>query len=168
MSLHRLVLVLNASYEPIHITTARRAFTLIFKGAAVVEERSAYVVRTDKIDIPVPSVIRLLRYRRVPRQNRSVSRKGILLRDRSTYQYCRREMMPAALTLDHVIPRSRGGESTWENLVASCRLCNNRKGNRTPGEAGMELARAPRQISIHAKHRLMAGDQDVWSRYMFA
>ncbi len=88
MSLNRLVLVLNASYEPIHICTARRAITLTCKGAAVVEELSAYTIRTSKLNIPVPNVIRLVRYRRVPRQNRSVSRKGIILRDGSACQYC--------------------------------------------------------------------------------
>src|SRR5205823_1597385 len=158
---HRLVLVLNASYEPIQIASARRAITLVCKGAAVVEEVSAYTIRTSKISIPVPNVIRLVRYRRVPRQNRSVSRKGILLRDGLACQYCRGRFGPGDLTLDHVLPRSRGGASTWENLVACCFPCNNRKGNRTPAEAGMALAKQPRQISIHAKHRLLAGDEAV-------
>ena len=76
-------------------------------------------------------------------------------------------MAPGALTLDHVVPRSRNGESTWENLVASCRPCNNRKGNRTPQEAGMTLARPPRQIGMHTKHRLMVGDDPAWNKYLF-
>lgn len=168
MSLNRLVLVLNASYEPINITPARHALTLVFKGAAVVEDVSRYVVRTAKISIPVPNVIRLVRYRRVPRQNRSVSRKGILLRDGFTCQYCQTKLAAGELTLDHVIPRSRGGLSTWENLAACCFPCNNRKGNRTPDEAGMVILKQPRQISIHAKHRLMAGDSSAWDRYLFA
>lgn len=167
MSLNRLVLVLNASYEPINITTARRALTLVLKGAAVVEERSPYTVRTARIDIPIPSVIRLQRYRRVPRINRSVSRKGIILRDACTCQYCHSKLPSHSLTLDHVVPRSRAGESTWENLVASCRPCNNRKGNRTPQEAGMMLAKQPRQIGLHAKHRLMAGNERTWEKYLF-
>ena len=167
MSLNRIVLVLNASYEPINITSARRALTLVLKGAAVVEERSPYTVRTAQMNIPIPSVVRLQKYRRMPRRNRSVSRKGIILRDSSTCQYCRATLPSHSLTLDHVIPRSRAGESTWENLVASCRPCNNRKGNRTPQEAGMPLARQPRQIGIHAKHRLMVGDQQVWEKYLF-
>jgi 5-methylcytosine-specific restriction endonuclease McrA len=69
--------------------------------------------------------------------------------------------------MDHVIPRSRGGASTWENLVASCFACNNKKGDRTPGEAGMTLAKQPRQLHIHAKHRLLAADEQVWQRYLF-
>jgi 5-methylcytosine-specific restriction endonuclease McrA len=168
MSLNRLVLVINASYEPINITSARRALTLVLKGAAVVEAVSAFKIRTSKITIPVPSVVRLCRYRKMPRLNRSVSRKGIILRDGSACQYCGRSLPAKDLTLDHVIPRSRDGSSTWENMVASCFPCNNKKGSRTPQEAGMSLARAPRQISIHAKHRLMAGaDEPAWERYLF-
>ena len=89
MSLNRLCLVINASYEAINVTSARRALTLVFKGAAVVEEVSeGFTIRTAKIGFPLPSVVRLMRYRRMPRQNRSVSRKGILLRDGSSCQYC--------------------------------------------------------------------------------
>jgi 5-methylcytosine-specific restriction endonuclease McrA len=167
MSLNRLVLVLNATYEPIHICTARRAITLTCKGAAVVEEASAHTIRTPRLNIPVPNVIRLVRYRRVPRQNRSVSRKGIILRDSSACQYCGSVLAGKELTMDHVIPRSRGGFSNWENLVSCCFPCNNRKGNRTPQEAGMALAKQPHQIGIHARHRLMAGDARVWDKYLF-
>ncbi len=167
MSLQRLVLVLNASYEPINIVPARRALTLVLGGKAIVEERSKHIVRTSKINVPIPSVIRLMTYRRIPRQNRSISRKGIILRDGSACQYCRSVLPPRDLTLDHVVPRSRGGESTWENLVSSCFPCNNKKGNRTPQEAGILLAKQPRQITIHAKHRLLAGDEATWDRYMF-
>jgi len=167
VSLNRLVLVINASYEPINICSARRALTLVLKGDAVVEEVSAYVVRTSKISIPLPSVVRLQKYRRMPRQNRSVSRKGIVLRDSSTCQYCRQKLPLRELTLDHVIPRSRGGASTWENLVASCKPCNNVKGDRTPAEAGLTLTKQPRQITIHAKHRLLIGDEKTWERYLF-
>jgi 5-methylcytosine-specific restriction endonuclease McrA len=108
-----------------------------------------------------------VRYRLVPRQNHSVSRKGILLRDGFTCQYCRTKLVPAELTLDHVLPRSRGGGSVWENLVASCYPCNNRKGDRTPQEAGMPLVRPPRQLGIHAKHRLLASDSQSWEKYLF-
>ena len=168
MGLNRLVLVLNASYEAINIVPARRAMTLIFKGAALVEEVSAYTVRTARLDIPIPSVIRLIRYRRFPRQNRAVSRKGIILRDGSACQYCGAKLPSGSLTLDHVVPRSRRGLSTWENLVACCFGCNNIKGDRTPAEAGMTLLKQPRQISIHAKHRLLAGDSQTWDKYLFA
>jgi 5-methylcytosine-specific restriction endonuclease McrA len=167
MTLNRLVLIINASYEPIDICSARRALKLVFKGAATVEEVSAYTVRTSKIAIPIPSVVRLQRYRRIPRRTRAVSRRGIILRDGGACQYCQTKLLPRDLTLDHVMPKSRGGSSTWENLVACCFDCNNRKGNRTPREAGMPLARLPRQIGIHAKHRLMIGDEKLWERYLF-
>jgi 5-methylcytosine-specific restriction endonuclease McrA len=168
MSLNHLVLVLNASFEPIHICSARRAMKLICKCAAVVEVPSDHVIHTSQLEIRLPSVIRLVRYRRVPRFNRSVSRKGIILRDQSTCQYCGHTLPSKDLTLDHVVPRSRGGQSTWDNLVACCFSDNNRKGDRTPAEAGMALARPPRSIGIHAKLRLMQGDQEVWNRYLFA
>lgn len=167
MSLNRLVLVLNASYEAVNITTARRAMKLIFKGAAVVEAVSPHIVHTNKIDIPVPSVIRLRVYRKMPRYHRSVSRKGIILRDKNTCQYCQKAFLSKDLTMDHVIPKSRGGGSTWENLVACCFPCNNRKADRTPVEAGIILARQPTQVGVHAKHRLLAGDSDVWDKYLF-
>jgi 5-methylcytosine-specific restriction endonuclease McrA len=168
MILQRRALVLNASYEPIHIVSARRAITLVMKGAALVEEASAYSIRTARLSIPIPSVVRLLVYRRMPRVNRAVSRRSIMLRDRHTCQYCQRLFAPKALTLDHVIPRSRGGASSWENLVAACYECNNRKADRTPAEAGMVLGRKPAAIGIHAKHRLMIGaDDSVWNKYLF-
>jgi 5-methylcytosine-specific restriction endonuclease McrA len=168
MSLQRLTLVLNASYEPINIVSARRAIALVLKGAAYVEEASSQFVRTARMAIQIPSVVRLLVYRRMPRQTRSVSRRAIILRDRYVCQYCRQPFEPKKLTLDHVIPRSRGGGSTWENLVACCYACNNRKADRTPAEAGMMLSRKPAQIGIHAKHRLMAGAAEPsWDKYLF-
>jgi 5-methylcytosine-specific restriction endonuclease McrA len=168
MSLQRLTLVLNASYEPVNIVSARRAITLVMKGAACVEEASAQFIRTARLTIQVPGVVRLLVYRRMPRQNRAVSRKSIMLRDRHTCQYCRQAFETKELTLDHVLPRSRGGGSTWENLVACCYPCNNRKADRTPAEAGMTLSRKPARIGIHAKHRLMAGAaQPTWDKYLF-
>ena len=173
MSIQRLVLVLNASYEPINVVSARRALTLVFRGAALVEEASSQFIRTARMSVSIPSVVRLLVYRRMPRQNRAVSRKNIMLRDRYSCQYCRHVFAPKSLTLDHVIPRSRGGGSTWENLVAccypcSCYPCNNRKADRTPAEAGMPLSRKPARIGIHVKHRLMIGTAEaVWDRYLF-
>jgi 5-methylcytosine-specific restriction endonuclease McrA len=133
-----------------------------------VEEVSAHTIRTAKLTIPLPAVIRLREYRRVPRQNRAVSRKGIILRDGSTCQYCGAHLPAGSLTLDHVVPRSRRGLSTWENLVAACFPCNNRKKDMTPQEAGMTLLKQPQQVSIHSKHRLLIGDQSVWEKYLFA
>ena len=167
MSVNSIVLVLNASYEPINIVSARRAIKLVMKGAAWVELASPHVIRTVFGGIPVPSVVRLLVYRKMPRLNRSVSRKSILLRDRHTCQYCNRSLAPKLLTLDHVVPRSKGGDGTWENLVAACCVCNNRKADRTPTEAGMPLIRKPAPFGIHARQRLMIGDESAWDKYLF-
>ncbi|MDX2179710.1 MAG: HNH endonuclease [Bryobacteraceae bacterium] len=168
--LHRPVLVLNASYEPINICAARRALVLVLKGVASAEEMSPHSVASARKALSVPSVIRLLEYRRIPHQSRALSRKNILMRDRYTCQYCHKVLPSGELTLDHVIPRSRAGETTWENLVASCNPCNNRKGNRTPDEAGMKLLRPPRPFSMHTSRHLMRllGNADVqWRKYLF-
>ena len=168
--LHKPVLVLNASYEPINVCAARRAIVLILKGVAAAEELSQIFVHSALQSIRLPSVIRLLEYRRIPVQTRALSRKNILVRDRYTCQYCQRTLPSSELTLDHVIPRSRTGETAWENLVSCCHPCNNRKGNRTPEEAGMRLLRQPRPFSLHtSRHlmRLLAKSDDQWRKYLF-
>lgn len=168
--LQKPVLVLNASYEPINICAARRAMVLVLKGVASAEEESLYLVHSARNAMRLPSVIRLLEYRRIPHQTRALSRKNILMRDRFTCQYCHRALPSSELTLDHVIPRSRSGETAWENLVACCHRCNNRKGNRTPDEAGMRLARQPRPFSLHTSRHIMRllGRSDAqWRKYLF-
>ena len=173
MSLARLqkpVLVLNASYEPINICAARRALVLVLKGVASAEEETTIAIHSARRSVSLPSVIRLLEYRRIPHQTRALSRKNILMRDRYTCQYCHKTLPSAELTLDHVIPRSRAGESAWENLVACCHGCNNKKGNRTPDEAGMKLSRAPRPFSLHtSRHlmRLLGKSDEQWRKYLF-
>ena len=144
-AMHAPVLVLNASYEPINVCAARRAIILVLKGVAMMEEANGHYLHSAPLAMHVPSVIRLLEYRRIPHQTRALSRKNILLRDRNTCQYCGKILAAGELTLDHVIPRSRGGASSWENLVACCHTCNRRKGNLLPHESDMKLhARAPR------------------------
>jgi 5-methylcytosine-specific restriction endonuclease McrA len=168
--LHKPVLVLNASYEPINICAARRALVLILKGVALAEELAPAQVHSARQALNVPSVIRLLEYRRIPHQTRALSRKNILMRDRYMCQYCQRVLPSGEMTLDHVIPRSRHGETAWENLVACCHGCNNRKGNRTPEEAGMKLLRLPRPFSLHtSRHlmRLLGRGEDQWRKYLF-
>ncbi len=169
-SLHKPVLVLNASYEPINICAVRRALVLILKGVASPEEFSQNFMHSARSAMKLPSVIRLLEYRRIPHQTRALSRKNILMRDRYTCQYCQRVMPSGELTLDHVAPRSRGGETSWENLVACCHRCNNRKGSRTPEEAGMRLLRQPKPFSLHtSRHlmRLLGKSDDQWRKYLF-
>ena len=168
--LHKPVLVLNASFEPINVCAARRALVLVLKGVASAEETAPGMFHSARHSLRVPSVIRLLEYRRIPHQTRALSRKNILMRDRYTCQYCHRTLPASELTLDHVVPRSRGGETSWENLVACCHHCNNRKGNRTPDEAAMRLARSPRPFSLHTSRHLMRmlGKGDAqWRKYLF-
>ncbi len=168
--IERPVLVLNASYEPINVCAARRALVLVLKGVASAEETSTHHVRSSRSVFCLPSVIRLLEYRRIPHQARALSRKNILMRDRYTCQYCHRTLPSGELTLDHVIPRSRAGETSWENLVACCHRCNNRKGSRTPEEAGFKLLRQPRPFSLHTNRhlmRLLARSDVQWRKYLF-
>jgi 5-methylcytosine-specific restriction endonuclease McrA len=164
------VLVLNASYEPINVCAARRAIVLVLKGVARAEEENGHFLHSTRFTIRVPSVIRLLEYRRIPHQTRALSRKNILLRDRNTCQYCCKVMSSGELTLDHVIPRSRGGLSTWENLVACCHDCNRRKGNQLAHETNMKLLREPRPFNLHtSRHimRLMGHSDSKWRKYLF-
>jgi 5-methylcytosine-specific restriction endonuclease McrA len=168
--LHAPVLVLNASYEPINVCAARRAIVLVLKGVAMTEEENGHFLHAARVAIRVPSVIRLLEYRRIPHQTRALSRKNILLRDRNSCQYCGFVLPSSELTLDHVIPRSRGGLSTWENLVACCHQCNRKKGNQMPVEASMKLIREPRAFSLHtSRHimRLMGHSDQKWRKYLF-
>ena len=165
------VLVLNASYEPINICGARRALVLVLKGVARTEESAGLTLHAARVNVPMPSVIRLLEYRRIPHQTRALSRKNILLRDRNCCQYCSVILTAGELTLDHVIPRSRGGLSTWENLVACCHDCNRRKGNQMLHElTEMKLQREPRPFSLHTSRHIMRmiGSADPsWRRYLY-
>ena len=168
--MHEPVLVLNATYEPINVTAVRRAMVLLLKGVAQAEEVHASEVHSAANAHKVPSVIRLLAYRHIPQQSRALSRKNILLRDRNTCQFCGGIFPGSELTLDHVVPRSRGGRSSWENLVACCYRCNNSKGDRTPEEAGFKLARRPRPFTLHTSRQLMRmiGHRDErWRKYLF-
>lgn len=156
------VLVLNRSFLPIHITSVRRAFSLLYQGIAhAVSEQYQTLdfaswsalsvsVHDDSVGmvdrvIRVPRVILLVAYDRVPRRQVRFSRFNIYARDRNTCQYCARQFSRSDLNIDHVIPRSRGGSSTWDNVVCSCLACNRKKGGQTPEEARMKLLKTPRR-----------------------
>ncbi|TGA99314.1 HNH endonuclease [Streptomyces sp. MZ04] len=134
-------LVLNASFEPLSTVTLNRAVVLVLQDKAVVEQAHPGLrVRAAAVEIPVPRVIRLCRYVRVPfRRQAPWSRRGVLVRDRHRCAYCGRR----ATTVDHVVPRAQGGADSWLNTVASCAMDNHRKADRTPDEAGMPLLRQP-------------------------
>jgi 5-methylcytosine-specific restriction endonuclease McrA len=137
------VLVLNATYEPINVCTVRRAVVLLLKEKAEVIEPSERQLHSANASITRPAVIRLMSYVRVPRDThrRKITRRAVFARDDWTCQYCGARNQ---LTVDHVIPRSKGGGSTWDNIVAACAPCNRRKGDALPRAAGMVLARSPR------------------------
>ena len=154
------VLVLNRSYLPVHVTSARRAFTLLYQGIArVVNEqyqtfdfaewsqlgaaRDAEAVGTPGGRIRIPRVIALVAFDRLPKRHVRFSRINLMARDGFQCQYCGRRPHRAELNLDHVVPRSLGGRSTWENVVTSCVDCNRRKGGRTPRQAHLKLLRKP-------------------------
>lgn len=137
----RETLVLNASFEPLSTVSLRRAVVLVMQGKAVVEQSHPGLrVRAASLDLPVPQVVRLCRYVWVPfRQRAPWSRRGVLVRDRHRCAYCGRR----ATTVDHVLPRSQGGDDSWLNTVAACSTDNLRKADRTPAQAGMALRSRP-------------------------
>jgi 5-methylcytosine-specific restriction endonuclease McrA len=137
------VLVLNASYEPLNVCSVRRAHVLVWKGKAEVLEQLDVPLHSATSTYPWPHVIRLVAYVRVPRGvKRKISRRALFARDGWRCVYC--GTASGRLTLDHVVPRSRGGDSVWENVVTSCAPCNLRKGNRLLHEISMELRELPR------------------------
>ncbi len=163
------VLVLNRFYMAVHVISARRAFVLLYREIAEVVhfEENQYAnydfsswcamselrrverdpsddwIRTVSFELQVPRVIRLYRYDRVPKQSLRFNRRNLFARDEHRCQYCGHPQSSSQLSFDHVVPRSRGGETNWENVVAACVDCNTRKGGRTPKEARMKLIRKP-------------------------
>jgi 5-methylcytosine-specific restriction endonuclease McrA len=133
-------LVLNATDVPLAVLSARRAVVLVLKEKADVVVSNGAIFRSERLHLDAPSVVRLRRYVRVPyRHQAPLTRRGVFARDGSACQYCG----SAAENLDHVVPRSRGGQHVWENVVAACRRCNSRKENRMIDEVGLHLARRP-------------------------
>lgn len=164
-----LVLVLNATYEPLNVVSVRRAVLLLLKEKAEVVEAAEAWLRAEHCTIPVPLVIRLVYYVRIPHHfSLPLSRRTILARDHYTCQYCGERLPKSKLTIDHVTPRSRGGETRWENIVAACGPCNRRKGDRTPDEANMPVQRSPRRPRYLALTLLEGtGAPDAWNKYMY-
>jgi 5-methylcytosine-specific restriction endonuclease McrA len=159
------VLVLNATYEPINVCTVRRAAVLLLKEKAELVEHATWELRSEHATLPRPMVIRLVSYVRVPRDThrRKITRRAVFARDGWECQYCGAR---AHLTVDHVIPRSKGGTSTWENIVAACAPCNRRKGDHLPERANMHPRRAPRvpqpEIFIHVASPSIPGPWRQW------
>jgi 5-methylcytosine-specific restriction endonuclease McrA len=173
------VLVLNRNYTAVRVVSARRAFSLLYRNCAEVIDAhdeewdvldfEAWVDRsktrksspglqdqfvwTPRFPILIPRVIRLVEYDKVPRREVKFSRRNILARDENRCQYCNKKLPTSQLSLDHVTPKSRGGKSTWTNVVTACTPCNTRKGGRMPWEASMKLRRVP---AVPKKNPLLA------------
>ncbi len=169
-------LALNASYEPLTLVPTRRAIRLVLDGKAeILETEGDRAFRSARATVPCPTVIRLVRFVHVPRRlRRQVTNTFLFARDGYTCQYCRRHRSELRgrqfLTRDHVVPRSRGGGNEWRNVVTACSPCNNRKGNRTPAEAGLRLHTVPREPDhvhlVWAVRRLTA-IQSRWIRMFY-
>lgn len=161
------VLVLNGNYEPLAICSVEKAIVLMYLSKAeLVSSLKHKEVRSTSVSLPFPSVIRLSCYIRVPFKKVILSRKNILRRDGHRCQYCGATSI--TLTVDHIMPKSRGGEDSWENLVSACLRCNNRKGSQTPEEAQMPLMKRPIRPNHVTFLRQYVGriDKD-WEPYLF-
>ena len=187
--LNQHVLVLNRLWQAVNICTAKRALTLLFEGRAQVvmdtqdgafqtynfsewrdfsqQETDTDAIHTVSLKIRVPRVILLLIFDRMPKKEVKFTRHNIFERDRNTCQYCGDMFDRKDLNLDHVIPRDRGGPTTWENIVCSCIGCNTRKANRTPSEAGMRLVRKPKRPKWRPFVQIHLGLQhDSWKHFL--
>lgn len=175
---NKAVLVLNASFEPVSITRAKNALKLLVKGAAVAEEDYGVEVYPG---IPLPCVIRLRNYKKIPIRISLLTRPNIYARDHYLCLYCgakegsikiiNGKPTKVVLTLDHILPESRGGGFFWDNLASACKFCNLKKGDRTPEEADMPLLHIPGRLTIHTSRmllRLVGLDEDQrWKKYLF-
>lgn len=174
--MHGRVLLLNgSSWEPLAVITVGRAINLLINGKAVVIEETGKFLRTVSTTFPVPSVIALRRYINVPRRKAHWSRKGVLARDNYTCIYCAarpgdyargKPLSKTDFTVDHVLPRSRGGRDTWTNTACACYSCNHRKGDRLPGEAGMKLAWEPKTPRTSYLVIAVGTGPEAWRQYV--
>lgn len=167
------VLLLNFSYEPLGTIGVARAICMLFSGKLTVEESDGdNVLRSPSMTIPVPSVVRLRKYVHVKRrrQETTMKRARIYIRDRYRCQYCGEHKHAKDLTLDHILPRAQGGESVPHNLVAACVKCNQRKGNRTPEQARMPLLTPQKLLRLGLDYVLLchyAESRPEWKKYLF-
>jgi 5-methylcytosine-specific restriction endonuclease McrA len=176
------VLLVNRHYAPVSVTTARRAVVLLYAGAAraldhegeahdfgawlrlPVREVDDGIAMVDGA-LRVPRVLYLTRYERAPRITVRLTRRNLMLRDGHQCQYCGRRPALRDLNVDHIVPRSRGGADSWENLVVSCRVCNLKKGRRTPDEAGMRLLCTPRRPRWSTAAHILLAEREPFSEW---
>jgi 5-methylcytosine-specific restriction endonuclease McrA len=170
------VLLLNGhTWEPLSVIPVPRAINLLLAEKAVVIEQTGSFLRTVRDQFPIPSVIALRTYVNVPRRRAHWSRRGVLMRDSYTCIYCgvqpgmmvkSKQMTKSDFTVDHVIPRSRGGKDQWTNTACACYSCNHRKGNRLPHEAGMRMAWEPKTPRTSYLVIAVGSGPDAWRRYI--
>ena len=161
------VLVLNLDYQPLNVCNVRRAVVLLAKEKATVIEQNGHIVTSERLRLPSPSVIRLAYHVKRPRPVVKLTRKEVLQRDDHLCQYCGKRGND--LTLDHVMPRHRGGQHTWENVVAACRTCNHKKGGRTLAESKMKLLRVPRRppaTPTYLYSSYVRGGERNWAKFI--
>ena len=161
------VLKLDSSYRPIQVICWTEAITMVMsERASVVEYRKDCFVHSANEKFPVPSVIAIGRYVKKARVSLKVTRKNLFIRDNYTCQYCNKRFTKANLTIDHVTPKSAGGPKTWENIVAACKKCNQKKANKLPREAGMFPTNPPRQPSPKMFYNLVDNVDDSWRTFL--
>lgn len=158
--------MLNQNYEPLSVCSARRAIVLLFQGKAeMIATSDGLKIHTVMEAYSLPSVVRLWQYKKVPFKRIMLTRKNILTRDNHQCQYC--GTYKSTMTVDHIVPKTQGGKDTWENLVSCCAACNNKKGNRTPVQAGMRLLKRPTRPTyitfIQRNHHV----EERWKPYLF-
>lgn len=162
------VLVLNQNYEPLNICSVRRALVLVLGGKAELLEAARGRIASATRAFPFPSVIRLINLIKRPRPRVKLTRKEIFIRDGYTCQYC--GVRTSHLTIDHVIPRSRGGSHTWDNVVAACQPCNHRKGGKSVAEARMALLQQPHEPRAGryytVERRLDGSLHETWCKFL--
>ena len=162
------VLLLNATYEPLNVVSVRRAIVLLLKEKAEILEAAEQRIHAAEFSIPKPLVIRLVYYVRVPRTLKiPLTRRTLMVRDNYSCQYCGAQLSRSEMTMDHVVPKVRGGETTWDNVVCACKACNARKGAKSLKEANMQLRKKPARPEYVAVVLLSrSSTEDVWDKYL--
>ncbi|CAA9569933.1 MAG: HNH endonuclease family protein [uncultured Thermomicrobiales bacterium] len=162
------VLVLNQNYEPLNVCNVRRAIVLVFDGKAEVLEVHPQALRSSSREYVAPSVIRMMYLIRRPRPRVKLTRREVFIRDNYTCQYCGRQGLD--LTIDHIVPRHRGGPHSWENLVSACKACNHRKGGKTLAQSRMALRSDPAEpragMYYTIERRLDTGVSNAWEKFL--
>ena len=163
-------LLLNITYEPLRVISWKKAITLMCLDKVEMVEQYERYIHGVSLSVPLPAVVRLLSRVKRLRQEVTFSKKNVYLRDQGQCQYCGRPLQPKEITYDHVIPRSQGGSTSWENVVTSCVHCNGKKGGRTPKQAQMRLLTAPRRPEWHHFMRVTIVGKPIpesWSNYLY-